>query len=249
MKHLPHTLAALAVTGTLVTAGMSGGLDTAAGSTHRPAPVSARPTAARAGFGHPRANAYFPLRPGTVTTLRGSDGGVSLRERVVVTHRTRMIQGVRTRVVRDVLRQSDGTLRENTTDWYAGDDTGRVWYFGEATATYDASGHLESREGTWRAGVHGARAGIVMPAHPGPTDAFRQEFYAHHAEDQAWIVSRTSRVHVPLGTFTHVLRSFEWSRLEPGVMSVKLYARGVGIITEHDIAGGNEIFRVTSQHH
>ena len=202
-----------------------------------------------ADFASPRANSYYPLRPGTVTTLRGTDEGERLVERTYVTHRVRTIQGVRTHVVRDILRRADGSLAENTTDWYAGDNAGNVWYFGEATATYDRKGHVDSREGSWEAGRNGARAGLIMPAHPHAGQAYRQEFYPGHAEDQAWIVGRFFRAHTPLRTFTHVVRTFEWTRLEPGVVSVKLYARGVGIVKEADVAGGSETFRVVSVRH
>ena len=90
------------------------------------------------------------------------------------------------------------------------------------------------------AGRDGAVAGLIMPASPGPTDAYRQEFWRGHAEDQGWIVNRRGHVTVPAGSFRNVLRSFEWTRLEPGVVSMKRYARGVGIVAERDIAGGHE---------
>jgi len=210
---------------------------------------AASPSAPAADFTHPGANPYFPLRPGTITVLRGTDEGEHLRERVIVTHRTKTIQGVRTRVVRDVLRRSDGGLAEKTTDWYATDNRGNVWYFGEATATYDERGQVESREGSWQAGRRGASAGMIMPAHPHATQAFRQELYRGHAEDQAWIVGRNGTTRTPLRTFHHVVRTFEWTRLEPGVVSLKLYARGVGIVKERDLAGGNETFRVVAVRH
>jgi hypothetical protein len=197
-------------------------------------------------FARPVTNAYFPLAPGTVTRYRGTDEGEHLRERVEITRRTRVVEGVRTRVVLDVLRRADGSLAEKTHDWYAADDRGNVWYFGERTATYDESGHLESREGSWEAGVHGARPGLVMPADPHPTDAYRQELFRGHAEDQAWIVQRNAVTRTPMRRFHHVVRSLEWSRLEPGVVSVKLYGRGVGIIREQDLSGGNETFEVVS---
>jgi hypothetical protein len=200
-------------------------------------------------FDQPRANPYFPLRPGTTNILRGRDEGTRLRERMHITARTKMIEGVRTRVVRDVLRRADGTLAERTTDWYAADNSGNVWYFGERTATFDEKGHLESREGSWQAGRGGAVAGMIMPAHPHAGQAFRQEFYHGHAEDQAWIVGRFFRTRTPMRTFHNVVRSFEWTRLEPGVVSVKLYARGVGIAKEFDVSGGSETFAVTSVHH
>jgi hypothetical protein len=197
-------------------------------------------------FHHPRQNPYFPLRPGTVARYRGSDGPEKFVETVSVTHRTKTIQGVRTRVVRDVLRRLDGTVAERTADWYAADHKGNVWYFGEATATYDESSHLDSREGSWRAGEHGARPGIIMTAHPRPTQAYRQEFLAGHAEDQAWTVQRGLTVSVPYGTVHLVVRSLEWSRLEPGVVSEKLYGPGLGVVSERDLAGGTERFSLVS---
>jgi hypothetical protein len=232
------SVAALALAGGTVTTTMAG-----------QAAPAARPAPPPASFSHPHGNPYFPLRPGMVLHYRGSEGSAHFRERVATTHRTRRILGVRTRVVHDVLRRANGTLAEQTRDWYAADNHGNVWYFGEATATYDRHGHVNSREGSWQAGVHGARAGRIMPAHPGPTDAYRQEFLRGHAEDQAWIVQDTADVRVPYGRVHHALRSFEWTRLEPKVMSLKFYGRGLGIVTEHDVAGGNENFQLVSVTH
>lgn len=76
--------------------------------------------------------------------------------------------------------------------------------------------------------MHGAVAGLIMPADPKPTVAYRQESFAGHAEDQAWIVQRGGVVTVPFGTLHHVVRSFEWSRLEPRVMSVGRIGGGCG---------------------
>jgi hypothetical protein len=219
------------------------GADRAPGESTPGTPVGSTDPARFAQPGH---NAYFPLVPGTVVRYRGTDEGEHLRERVEITHHVRVIEGVRTRVVLDVMRRADGSLAEKTHDWYAADEDGNVWYFGERTATYDEQGDLESREGSWEAGVDGATAGIIMPAGPHPTDAYRQELYRGHAEDQAWIVQRGMVVRTPMRRFHHVVRSLEWSRLEPGVVSVKLYGRGVGIIEEKDLAGGQETFEVVS---
>lgn len=200
-------------------------------------------------FSNAETNPYYPLSPGTVSSYRGSDGGERFNETVTVTHRKKIIEGVAATVVRDVLRRSDGSLAEKTHDWYASDNDGNVWYFGEATATYDRHGKVRSREGSWEAGMHGAVAGLIMPADPQPTVAYRQEFFAGHAEDQAWIVQRGGVVTVPFGTLHHVVRSFEWSRLEPRVMSVKFYARGLGIVREKDLVGGNEVFELAAVSH
>ena len=197
-------------------------------------------------FNNPQTNAYFPLTPGLVTNYRGTDDGRSYRERVTITHDTKMIEGVRARVSRDVLRRADGTIAEKTFDWYANDNDGNVWYLGEDTATYDRDGNLKSRGGSWQAGVDGAVAGLIMPADPRPTDAYRQEFRKGHAEDQAWVVQRHDKVHVPYGTVRDVVRTYEWSRLEPGVVSLKLYGPHLGIVKERDVSGGNETFWLVS---
>jgi hypothetical protein len=205
-------------------------------------PVTAQSRAATpdpARFAAPLANRYFPLVPGSIAVLRGMKDGKPVVERAVVTDQTKVVQGVTTVVIRDVLR-SHGAIIEKTDDWYATDDQGDAWYFGEATAEFDASGSVISTEGSWEAGVDGAVAGIIMPADPMPTNAYRQEFYRGHAEDQAWIVERGGMVTLPYGTLHHVLSSMEWTRLESGVVTTKLYAPGFGIVKELDLSGGQE---------
>jgi hypothetical protein len=199
-------------------------------------------------FTNPLPNSYFPLEPGTVSILRGSEDGARLLNRTTVTSWTKVIQGVTTTVVQDVL-YSDGILEEKTTDWYAADNIGTVWYFGERTATYDEHGAVISTEGSWQAGVDGASAGIIMPANPRPTDAYRQESYRGHAEDQAWIVANHQVVHVPYGAITQAVRSYEWTRLEPGVVAVKFYGPGLGIVREKDISGGDELLELVRVEH
>jgi hypothetical protein len=200
-----------------------------------------------ANFSSPKANPYFPLRPGTTFVYRGHESGDHLLERMTVTSKTKTIVGVQTVVVRDVM-WANGVLDEKTTDWYQADDNGTVWYFGEATATYKPNGKVESREGSWQAGRDGAVAGVIMPANPHPTDAYRQEFRKGHAEDQAWIVQNHLAIRVPIGRVDDVVRSFEWTRLEPHVVSVKFYAPHLGIVREQDVAGGTEFMELVAVH-
>lgn len=242
MKTVHLTILAAALT-------CAGGLSVAAAAPGGNPADPSTPAVDPGRFHQPRANAWFPLEPGTVSRYRGTDEGETFRERVVVTSRTRRVQGISTTVVRDVVRRADGSVAERTHDWYAADDAGNVWYFGEATATYDDDGAVESREGSWEAGVDGAVAGIIMPADPAPTDAYRQELDRGNAEDQAWIVQRGATTTVPYGTLHDVVRTFEWSRLEKDVVSTKLYAPGVGIVRERDVAGGDETFVLVAVDH
>ena len=205
---------------------------------------AAAPGAATAPASHTRFvsridNPWFPLRPGSVYTYRGIKDGQPSNEVFTVTHGTRVIQGVRATVVRDLL-YIRGRLHERTTDWYAQDAAGNVWYYGEATAELDTRGKVVSREGSWQAGVNGARAGIYMPAHPRPGGSGRQEFYRGHAEDQFTVVSLSARVRTAVASSNHALLTKEFTRLEPGVLDHKYYVRGIGTVLEQTVRGGSE---------
>src|SRR3954452_3714640 len=138
-------------------------------------------------------NPWFPLRPGTQYVYRGTKDGEASRDVVTVTRRTIRIQGVRCTVIEDRLLLR-GRLAERTSDWYAQDRRGTVWYFGEATAELDANGRVVSREGSWRAGVDGARAGVIMPGRPRAGQSFLQEVYPGHAEDHFRVLTLSGRV-------------------------------------------------------
>ena len=182
-------------------------------------------------------NPYYPLKPGTVLVYKGIKDGQSQTDRVTVTRQTKRIEGVRTTVIRDVSTHG-GTVLESTWDFYAQDKQGNVWYFGENTRAYH-NGHV-STEGSWRAGVNGARPGIIMEGAPHVSNGYRQEYYRNHAEDQAWVVGIGATLHVPYGRVHPILRSFEWTRLEPSVIDEKDYGRGIGIVREVSRTGALE---------
>jgi hypothetical protein len=181
-------------------------------------------------------NPWFPLQPGTTYVYRGVKDGKQARDVVAVTSATKVIQGVRCTVVSDRL-YLDGSLAERTSDWYAQDRKGNVWYFGESTAELDRSGKVTSTEGTWRSGVDGAQAGIFMPAHPQVGRSFRQEYYKDHAEDHFRILSLSASVSVPFVTSKQALLTKEWTPLEPDVVDHKLYVRGIGNVKEETVKG------------
>ena len=184
-------------------------------------------------------NRWFPITPGTVLVYRGVKEGEPARDVVTVTGKTKLIDGVRCTVVDDRLYLS-GRLAERTADWFAQDRRGNVWYFGESTAELDESGRVTSREGSWQTGVDGARAGIVMPAHPRVGQSFRQEYYRSHAEDHFRVVSLSASVRVPYLASKRALLTKEWTPLEPAVIDHKLYVRGIGLVEEKTIKGGDE---------
>jgi hypothetical protein len=192
------------------------------------APATAMPPAST--FSARVDNPWFPLRPGTRYVYTGVKDGKPSRDVVTVTRRTRTIAGVPCVAVDDRLYLR-GRLGERTTDWYSQDRAGNVWYLGEATAELDARGRVTSTEGSWLAGVRGARAGIFMPADPRVGASGRQEYLRGHAEDHFRVVAR-------LGA--NAVLTKEWTPLEPGVLDHKLYVRGVGTVLEQTEKGGDE---------
>jgi hypothetical protein len=195
-------------------------------------------------FGRPIDNAWYPLEKGTRFVFRGLSGGRPMRDVVTVTRRTRTILGVRTVVVTDNVYVA-GRLSERTSDWFTEDAQGNVWYFGEASAELDSSGRVKTTEGSWEAGVDGARPGIVMPAHPRVGESFRQEYYAGHAEDHFAIESLSASVTTPYVSSRRAMRTREWSPLDPGVNERKFYVRGVGLV--EDVADASVLVSVETR--
>jgi hypothetical protein len=190
-------------------------------------------------------NPYFPLPVGRTLIYRGVKDGQTQEDRVTVTNQTKTVaEGITARVVTDVATH-DGRLLEKTSDWYAQDKQGNVWYLGEDTAAYSPSGKVDT-SGSWEAGVHDAEPGIVMEASPQIPDAYRQEFLAGEAEDTAWIVDRGGTTTVPYGTLKNVLTTLEATQLEPGAYDQKAYAPGIGIAREQALTGPAEYAELVS---
>ena len=188
-------------------------------------------------------NPYFPLHPGRTLVYTGTKDGKKALNLVLTTSRTKVVDGVRTRVVEDRL-YLDNVLEERTSDYYAQDRCGNVWYFGEDTATLDRRGRVVSTEGSFHAGVNGAQPGVFMQARPQVGRQFRQEWFKGQAEDTFSVVSLSARVTVPFGTFRHALRTEETTVLEPEVLDNKYYVKGIGEVTERSIRGPREVTRL-----
>jgi hypothetical protein len=178
-------------------------------------------------------NAYWPMAAGSTWVYREGDQRVV----VTVTSRKKEILGIPATVVHDVVSE-EGELVENTFDWYAQDADGNVWYLGEETKEYE-QGKLTSTEGSWEAGVDGAEAGVVVPAEPEVGLTYRQEYYRSEAEDAARVLSLDEQVDVPIGHFTGVLMTKDYTPLEPRVLEHKFYAKGVGPVLTLTISGGS----------
>ena len=187
-------------------------------------------------------NPYWPMAPGNKWVFSETDtiGG---HEKVVVKvlDKTKMIaNGIEARVIRDTVTEK-GVPVEITDDWFAQDSAGNIWYLGEYVTNYK-NGEVVDHDGSFEAGVEGAEAGVVMPAHPKAGMEFRQEYYKGVAEDKAAIVTvGDEQVQVPFGYFKKdLVMTRDLVPLEPKVEELKFFAPGVGpLLSVHtDGTGG-----------
>jgi copper chaperone CopZ len=151
----------------------------------------------------------LPGVTGVQVTLESGDVTVSSETK-------RIANGITARIVRDTVTQ-DGELVEDTFDWYAQDETGTVWYMGEDTAEF-SDGKIETRAGSFEAGVDGALPGIIMPADPQVGMRYRQEYYKGQAEDNGEVLSVEEQVGVPYKHFDQAVLTKDTNALEPAVL-------------------------------
>ena len=182
-------------------------------------------------------NPYFPLVPGTTMNFEGTRDGVARRSEHVITKETKTIMGVECVVVRDV-SSSDTQVLEKTTDWYAQDMDGNVWYFGEDTAEYD-NGKVTSTAGTWMAGVDSAVPGIIMLAKPSVGTGYRQEYRPGVAEDYATVIELDSKAETPSGKYENVVVTLDIDLLDKTKLEHKYFAPGIGFIGSDGMVNGH----------
>ena len=192
-------------------------------------------------------NLYFPLVPGTTFVYEpvpNEDNGVNTMKVLYADEEngTKTILGINCVVVHDY-ETVNGVLSEDTLDWYAQDDAGNIWYFGEATKKCLCVDDCESEEcidrtGSWEAGVDGALPGyLILDPEPKPGVCYQQES-AQGAQDMAKVLRLNAKVILGNGeSYTDCLETKEWSALEPGVIEHKYYAPGVGLVLIEELKG------------
>ncbi|MSZ78349.1 MAG: hypothetical protein F2667_14685 [Actinobacteria bacterium] len=96
----------------------------------------------------------------------------------------------------------------STTDWYAEDTSGNVWWLG--------------RDGEWQAGVDGALAGLAMPAQPRVGDGWRRALADGVVDEVATVIA--------LDDETGLLSVEVVSAIDPDLDRVEVYADGDGLV-------------------
>ena len=173
-------------------------------------------------------NPYITMQPGRVFKL--THGRDTLT--VTILSDTQQVDGVTTGVLEE-RETKNGKLVEVSRNFMATDrTTGDVYYFGEDVDNYK-NGKIADHESAWRAGVAGARFGLMIPAKPIVGQKFYQEIAPRVAMDRVEVMSIDETVKTPAGVFEHCVHLRETTPLERDV-SHKYYAPGIGIVKDDD---------------
>lgn len=209
------------------------------------APLSARVDIARPSFSNPTnvINPLFPVSSLGRVVLLGNVDGVPLRvettlmaERRTIDVNGRPVETLVSQYVAWVGRQ----LHEVAIDWYAQDDAGAVWYFGEDVHNYE-SGVVVDTDGTWLAGRDGPVA-MIMPAAPSVGQAWRPENLCGVVFEE--VVAKVTGVTVtgPRGAITGALVTDELHM--DGTREDKTFAPGYGEFSSGNASGNLEAVAV-----
>jgi len=179
-------------------------------------------------------NPWMPMQPGTLWVYEGTavdEEGNSFARRIefTVTDLTKEIAGVRT-VVAWIVDYNNGEVIEKEIAFYAQDNDGNVWYFGEHPEEFKDGKFVDAP--TWLAGIEEAKAGIKMMAEPqvGTAKYFQGWGPAVEWSDYGNVQKMGQETCVPLDCYKDVLVIAESSLKEVGAAQFKFYVSGVGEI-------------------
>jgi hypothetical protein len=173
-------------------------------------------------------NPLFPISELHSAILLGNDEGNPLRIETVLLPEPKVVdvdgEKVET-LVSQFVSYLDGRIHEVALDWYAQDDAGNVWYFGEDVFNYE-DGVVADTDGTWIAGEDGP-PGMIMPADPQIGQAYRPENIPDLVFEEVTVKSLDLTVDGPRGAVPGAMVGTENHLLE-GNYEDKTFAPGYG---------------------
>lgn len=199
-------------------------------------------------------NPMFPLAVGTQFNYQGKivQDGESKPHTVTftVTDLSKVVDGVQTVVAwdRDFL---EGKLQEQELAFFAQDDQGNVWNFGEYPEEYE-NGKFTGAPSTWIRGVDGAYGGIHMLSQPRTGMKYREGLVPAIEFDDVSVVARTGQRTCLAGTcYKQVLVVDETSPNDPtSGHQIKYYSPPTGLIQVAARGGDSrEFLTLTSVRH
>jgi hypothetical protein len=209
-------------------------VDTAAGEGSAEIPLPVAPESERVDLYEPSfsdptdvTNPLLPVSELDQIILLGEEDGLPLRVVATLLPDTKTIewngQQVET-LVSQYVAYLDGHIAEVALDWYAQDDNGSVWYFGEDVFNYE-DGVIADNEGTWLAGRDGPAA-MIMPCDPQVGDVYRPENIPGSVFEEVTVKSINETMHGPRG---HVNGAIIVEELHmDGTYEDKIFAPGYG---------------------
>ena len=175
-------------------------------------------------------NPFFKLTPGYRIVLENDE------EKVIVTvlDDTKVVQGVRTRVVVEDEFEKDGgewVRVERSLNYFARClETNSIFYFGEDVENYEDGVFVDS-EGAWLAGRHGAKPGIIMPGTPLVGGKYYEEIAPEDsAVDKGEIVAVDPNCSVEGRRFDRPCVMTEGTNDCDDDQDEKVYVAGIGIV-------------------
>lgn len=183
-------------------------------------------------------NPWYPLKPGTILIYKGTKDEKRAEREFEVTANTKTVAGVACLIAEDRVALG-GRPAEKTIGYYAQDQDGNVWYFGEESQELDKKGKVTKTEG-WLAGVDGATPSLIMAAHPEPGDRYIHPYTNGNTE----VLTLAAKVEVPYGAFTDALQIKDWNPEETDTLSHKFYLKGVGEIRDVEVREQSEDFKL-----
>lgn len=176
-------------------------------------------------------NPYFGVTGVDYRLYLGEDEGEPLRIEVAPTGETKAIDwegGTTETLVSQFIATSERDLLEIAVDWFAQDDRGNVWYFGEDVFNYE-EGRIANMGGTWLAGKDGP-PGLIMPGEPALGQRFNPENIPGLVFESVEVEEVDGTFTLPTGEqLTDVLLLHEV--LDDGSEEFKEYAAGYGNLT------------------
>ncbi len=144
-------------------------------------------------------------------------------------------------VVIDDRAFEDGRLVERTFDYFAQANDGTVHYLGERVDNI-RRGRVVDHHGSWLYGRHTDLLGVAMPASPTLGAQWRFEDVPGVTTESNRVEEVGMRVKVGGRLYRDVIRVQEFIQPE-GDVEYKLYAPGVGLITEYPPDGRSALRR------
>jgi len=199
-------------------------------------------------------NPLFPLAVGSQFTYEGkivdSDGSHEHSVIFTVTDLVKHVDGTETVVALDQ-DYLEGHLQEQELAFFAHDNAGNVWNFGEYPEEYD-NGKLTGAPSTWIRGAGGAYGGIHVLSQPRIGMQYREGLVpAIQFDDVSKVTSVSQRTCAKTGCYNSVVVVDETSPNDPtSGHQIKYYAPGTGLVKVAAKGGDTQEFlQLTSVKH